>query len=224
MIDKKLWMDEVIVKLRKSFGSRLLFAGLQGSYQRDEADEASDFDVVVVLDGLTVADLKEYRSVIKTMPESQKACGFVCGREELRNWPKHELFQLGRDTDGYFGSLGELLPDFDGSDVRRCVKIAAANLHHAACHQYLFGDADNMASDLKPLYKSAFFILRLTDYLRSGHYCRTKAELLGRVAGDEKELLDAGVRWDAYEADVRARPDAYYERLITWCQKVLRGQ
>lgn len=76
---------------------------------------------------------------------------------------------------------------------------------------------------MKPLYKSAFFILRLSDYLRTGHYCGTKAELLGRVAGEEKELLYAGARWGEYEADVSARPDYYYERLITWCQSALRG-
>lgn len=223
MINKKLWMDEVIGKLADSFGSRLLFAGLQGSYKRNEASRASDIDVVVVLDGLTAADLKIYRSIIETMPESQKACGFVCGREELWGWPKHELFQLEQDTEGYFGSLGQILPDFDENDTRRGVKIAAANLYHAACHQYLFGAAGGMAHDLKPLYKSLFFILRLTDYLRSGHYSRTKAELLGRLAGEEKELLDAGVNWDAHEADVSARPDVYYERLISWCQKTLRG-
>lgn len=117
------------MKLNGCFGSRLLYAGLQGSYRRNEADEASDFDVVVVLDGLTAADLKIYRSIVKTMPESQKACGFVCGREELQSWPKHELFQLERDTEGYFGSLGPLLPGFDESDVRACVKIAASGLY-----------------------------------------------------------------------------------------------
>lgn len=221
MINKQQWMDEVIVKLNGCFGSRLLYAGLQGSYRRNEADEASDFDVVVVLDGLTAADLKIYRSIVKTMPESQKACGFVCGREELQSWPKHELFQLERDTEGYFGSLGPLLPDFDESDVRACVKIAASGLYHAACHQYLFGGWG--AEDLKPLYKSVFFILRLSDYLRTGHYCGTKAELLGRAAGEEKELLDAGARWGEYEADVSARPEHYYEKLITWCQSALRG-
>lgn len=221
MIDKRLWMEEVIGKLKGSFGTRLLFAGLQGSYQRDEADEASDFDVVMVLDGFTAADLKIYRSIIKTMPESQKACGFVCGRADLLNWPKHELFQLERDTEGYFGSLARLLPDFDESDIRNGVKIAAAGLYHAACHQYLFGGGG--AGELKQLYKPVFFILRLTDYLRSGHYSGTKAGLLGRLAGEEKELLDISVRWDAYEADARARPDAYYDRLITWCQKAMRG-
>lgn len=38
MINKQQWMDEVIVKLNGCFGSRLLYAGLQGSYRRNEAD------------------------------------------------------------------------------------------------------------------------------------------------------------------------------------------
>lgn len=223
MIDKKQWMDEIIAKLMDSFGCRLLFAGLQGSYQRNEANGASDFDVIVVLEGLTAADLKIYRSIIKTMPESQKACGFICGSGELLSWPKHELFQLERDTDGYFGSLSPLLADFDENDTRRGAKIAAANLYHAASHQYLYGDAGGSAAELKQLYKAVFFILRLTDYLRTGYYSGTRAGLLERLAGEEKELLDTCVRWDEYEPDVRLRPDIYYERLITWCQKTLCG-
>ena len=54
MIDIKLWMDRFIYLLKETFGERIYFVGLQGSYGRDEATEASDIDAVVILNKLTV--------------------------------------------------------------------------------------------------------------------------------------------------------------------------
>lgn len=174
MIQKDRWMDEITDKLKRKFGMRLLFAGLQGSYRRGEATEVSDFDVVVVLDELTINDLKEYRRLLKIIPEHEKACGFIGGREELQNWTKHELFQFSQDTDSYYGSLEPLLPAWDETDILRSLKISAANLYHAACHLYLFGTPGTRTADLKSLYKAVFFPLQFAEYLRTERYCLTK--------------------------------------------------
>ena len=221
MINKEAWMCNIVDKLKRQFGSRLLFVGLQGSYQRDEATETSDFDVVTVLDELTVHDLDDYRVIVKTMPESEKACGFVSGRAELLNWPRYEIFQLRQDTKSYYGSLDGLLPAIDEADIRQSVKIAAANLYHAACHQYLFADDGARIADLKPLYKSVFFILQLVEYLRSGEYHRTKAALRQHLTGEEQALLETGMEWNKYQDAIALRPADYYEKLIKWCQEVL---
>ena len=37
----------------------ICFAGLQGSYAREEATETSDIDVVVILDRLDMSDLQQ---------------------------------------------------------------------------------------------------------------------------------------------------------------------
>ncbi len=222
MIQKDRWMDEITDKLKQEFGMRLLFAGLQGSYRRGEATEASDFDVVVVLDELTIKDLKEYRRLLKTMPEHEKACGFICGREELQNWPKHELFQFSQDTDSYYGSLDPLLPAWDETDILRSLKISAANLYHAACHLYLFGNPSTRTADLKSLYKAVFFPLQLAEYLRTGRYCKTKGELLQRLQGEEKALLEKSACWEQYSETIAANTEAAFEELTRWCGAILK--
>jgi len=54
--------------LKESFGERIYFVGLQGSYGRGEATEKSDIDVVVILDELTAEDIKTYSNMIDTLP------------------------------------------------------------------------------------------------------------------------------------------------------------
>ncbi len=42
MIDITLWMERSTELFRETFGERIYFVGLQGSYGRGEATEASD--------------------------------------------------------------------------------------------------------------------------------------------------------------------------------------
>ena len=53
MIDIEPWLARFDRLLRETFGDRIQFAGLQGSYARGEATESSDIDLVVLLDALT---------------------------------------------------------------------------------------------------------------------------------------------------------------------------
>lgn len=221
MINKESWMQDIITKLQQQFGKRLLFVGLQGSYNRNEETTESDFDVVVVFDELSISDLSAYRSIIKTMPCHEKACGFVCGKTDVLNWPKHEIFQLHQDTKSYYGDLDSILPNYNQEDIRQSVKIASANLYHAACHQYLYENEDIRAIALRPLYKSTFFILQLVEYLRSGDYHSTKSSLHQNLAGEEKKLLEINVAWEKYQSDISHNTNAYYERLINWCKEIL---
>lgn len=69
-------IDEYMTKLtgllRNAFGARLLYVGLQGSYQRGEAGPQSDIDVMVVLDTLSVSDLGRYRVLLKETGEAER--------------------------------------------------------------------------------------------------------------------------------------------------------
>ena len=109
MVDIEMWMNELTEKLAGAFGARLLFLGLQGSYGRGEANKDSDIDVVTVLDRAELADLDAYRAIVREMTEGEKACGFLCGARELKNWPKYDLCQLCRDVRGYHGACAGMI-------------------------------------------------------------------------------------------------------------------
>lgn len=51
-------------KLKKEFGDRLVFVGLQGSRARGEAREDSDIDLVVLLNHIDASNLERYRTII----------------------------------------------------------------------------------------------------------------------------------------------------------------
>ncbi len=103
--DINLWMKEYSSELRKIFGNRIWFVGLQGSYGRNEATEQSDIDAVVILDKVTLEDIKAYSALLDRLPYREKACGFISGKQELLNWEKSDLFQFYYDTLPIIGSL-----------------------------------------------------------------------------------------------------------------------
>ena len=67
MVDIKKWMNIFLQKLDETFGSRIWFVGLQGSYGRGEAAETSDIDVVVILDELSTEDIQTYNTMLDTL-------------------------------------------------------------------------------------------------------------------------------------------------------------
>ena len=83
MLDIEDYLAQMIHSLRQSFGERLLYVGLQGSYFRGEADAESDIDIMVVLDVLRIPDMDAYRAIIRSLGHADRACGFICGRAEL---------------------------------------------------------------------------------------------------------------------------------------------
>ena len=78
--------------LRNTFGSRIIFIGLQGSYARNEATEKSDIDTVVILDKLTVEDINTYNKMLDTLTHRELICGFISGKDELYNWEPSLVF------------------------------------------------------------------------------------------------------------------------------------
>ena len=128
------WLEKYVHEVVSTFGYRIWFIGVQGSYARGEATEESDIDVVLILDTLLPADLRIYRGMLNRLPYREKICGFISGREELENWSKADLFQFCQDTMPLKGSLDEIVAKLDMADVRRAVHAGACNLYHAACH------------------------------------------------------------------------------------------
>ena len=120
--------------LRRTFGERICFAGLQGSYGRGEATESSDIDLVVILDRLSPQDIAVYRHMLSGLPYRDRACGFLSGRGELENWEPSDLFQFYFDTEPLIGSLDFLRNLLSREAVERAVRIGACNLYHGCVH------------------------------------------------------------------------------------------
>ena len=212
MVEIETWMGGLAEKLADTFGPRLLFLGLQGSYGRGEANEDSDIDVVTVLDRVELADLDAYRAVVHQMPEGEKACGFLCGAAELKNWPKFDLLALVQDTRAVRGTLDGLVPPMGREELAEAVNIGASGLYHAAVHTYLYTPRAEWPVFLQAAEKSAFFVLRTMYELRTGENVRTKRELLSRLTGDEREILAYGLTTPGR----REEPEEAFARLIRW--------
>ena len=222
MIQPQSWMRELTAKLMSCFQSKLVFVGLQGSYQRNEAHEGSDIDAVVILDTLSMDDISAYRDILATMPEHEKACGFIAGKPDLLNWAKHELFQFEQDTHAYFGDMRLLLPALTRKDIVDSAKISASGMYHACCHTAVH-DPENMLA-LQGMFKGAFFLLQIEYYLQSGDYIRTKRELLSFLTGDTHEILRISMSWDTELASVNSNPDFYFALLLRWTQQILAAE
>ena len=224
MIDREDRMMRLTLRMKKAFSDRLLFIGLQGSYLRGDATENSDFDVMIVLDKLSSEDLKTYREVLQSLPDFEKACGFISGKEELLHWPKHEIFQLKQDTKAYLGSLNHLLPQTSEKDIKDSIRISVANLYHQVCHLYTFGDQKTKADELQSAYKSAAFTLQLLHYLSTKEYIHSREELLKKLNGRDREVLSVTTKWESFETYREKQPDDFFDIIIKWCSEILTNR
>ncbi|MDE6762091.1 MAG: nucleotidyltransferase domain-containing protein [Oscillospiraceae bacterium] len=186
MIEIKKWIDNFSEVLQKTFGTHVWFVGLQGSYGRGEATEASDIDLVVILDEVSPEDIRAYSKMLDGLPNRDLVCGFFSGRDELLMWEPSDLFQFFYDTTSIQGSLDELLQYIDKSAVDRSVRIGACNIYHACVHNMLYEKSEDI---LRGLYKSASFTVQAVWFRQTGRYVRLQKELLDIAAPDEREIV-----------------------------------
>lgn len=179
------WTAGYAARLHEIFPGRVLFIGLQGSRARGEAGPDSDIDMVVVLDRVELADLEAYRRMIATLPDTEKCCGFFCGRKELAGWPPFDALALALDTRPLYGELEGLLPPCRAETVREALRVSAANLYHALCHGWLYeGDPAHV---LDARLKEAFFAVRLAQLAKTGVYTGAARDLAQRLPPDSRE-------------------------------------
>lgn len=219
MVEIQSYLEKLICRLRNCFGPKLLYVGLQGSYLRGEATEHSDIDVMVVLEELRVSDLDCYRRVIADLEDPEKACGFICGKEDLAKWNPLEICHLLNSTKDYYGVLCTLVPTYTENDIRIFVKLSVNNLYHEICHRYLYADMEKNIARLPDTYKGVFFILQNLHYLESGVFVPTGKDLLRRLSGKNREVLERAIQFG--DGKSYAFPEAF-ELLLTWCQETLR--
>jgi predicted nucleotidyltransferase len=219
MIDKEKYLSQLTEKLRTAFGGRLAYIGLQGSYLRDEADESSDFDVMLVIDGLLPDDLDVYRGILISLGHYDLSCGFVCSREDLSSWNPLEICHVLHTTQDIYGELAPLMPAYTRDDVRNFVKLSVCNLFHELCHRYIHRSREQNIKELPGTYQPVFFILQNLHWLRTGVFVDTKRRLLENLEGEDREILAAAMTLkNAEDYDF----DTAYKTLFLWCQHKLK--
>lgn len=190
MIDIKAWVDQFLGELGATFGDRVWFVGLQGSYGRGEATEKSDIDMVVILDDLSTGDIVAYREMLDKLPHRDLTCGFLAGKRELFSWEPFDLVSLYYDTTPILGSMDEILDMIDRDAIKRAVRVGACNIYHGCVHNMLHGKNEKM---IIGLYKQAIFVAEALYLAESGRYYRCLKDLLAVAEGKDREIIETYV-------------------------------
>ena len=218
MFQTEKYLHDIKESMKEAFGPRLLYVGLQGSYMRGEAIEASDIDIMVVINDLTKKDLDVYREIILDLPVHEKSCGFICGMDELTGWNPLELCHLVHTTKDYYGNLSELLPEYSDQDIYHYIKVSLGNVYHELCHRYIHADRMKNYQALPFTYKGVFFILQNIYYLKTGVFCISKNEMLGMLEEGDKEIMEISM---SIASEGEYDFDWAFEALFQWCQRML---
>ena len=187
MIVIENFVDTFLTVLNDTFGERVWFVGLQGSYARGEATATSDIDMVVILDELSVSDISTYNEMLGSLPHRELICGFLSGKDKLLNWESSDLFQFCHDTIPIKGSLDKMLAGIDESAVNRAIKSGACNIYHGCVHNMLHEKSEDI---LRGLYKSASFVVQAIAFKQTGNYISRQKELLQVISSDEQVIID----------------------------------
>ena len=182
------WLTVFTQLLRVTFGERIWFAGLQGSYARGEATESSDIDMVVILDTLTAEDIASYDAMLDLIEHRERVCGFLSGKEELLHWEPSEMFQFCQDTRPVIGTLDDVLAAVGPADIDRAILNGACDIYHSCVHNMLYEKDEGI---LRGLYKTATFTIRASTFRRTGKYCSRLDELLHFLDAADREIVQA---------------------------------
>lgn len=213
MVEITAWMHTFLQTLDQTFGARVWFVGLQGSYGRGEATETSDIDAVVILDELSAADIQTYHAMLDNLPNRELICGFLSGKNELLHWDASDLFQFYFDTKAIRGSLDELVPLLDGAAVNRAIKMGACNIYHGCVHNMLYEKSDEI---LIGLYKAASFVVQAICFQQTGRYISQQKDLLEAVSPDEQAVLE---HFMTLKRGGRVEFTEMSESLFTWSRR-----
>ena len=217
MIDITTWMQSFLQTLNETFGERVWFVGLQGSYGRGEARDTSDIDIVVILDELSASDIQAYDAMLDTLPHRELICGFLSGKDELLKWEPSDLFQFCHDTTPIKGSLDEVMAVIDESAINRAIKIGACNIYHGCVHNMLHEKSEDI---LRYMYKSASFVVQAIVFKQTGKYIKHQNELLGVVSADERRIIDTFLKLKNGDAvEFGAMSDTLFSLAKKWIAK-----
>ena len=210
LINISAWIKDYKKALNLTFGNRVWFMGLQGSYARGEATIASDIDIVLILDKISADDIKIYNDMLDSLPNRNLVCGFLSGKEEILNWEPSDLFHLYYDTKPIIGNLDELLLKINAESIEKAIKIGVCNIYHGCVHNMLYTKDENI---LKSLYKSAVFVVQTICFKQTNKYISKQAELAKFVSENEKAIVETFID---LKANRKVEFKAMSELLFNW--------
>lgn len=217
VIDINDYTKKLTNELKLKFGDRLLYVGLQGSYLRGEATPESDIDIMLVFDEVHAEDLIAYRQILTELGEYERACGFVCGRDELQNWFPEEICHLLHTTSDVYGKLSEIAPAYSKKDVADYIKMSVGNLYHMLCHRRIHSDMEKNVYKLPLAKRDIFFILQNLYYIEKEDFIEKKADVYSKVKGLDLEV------WEGLSKDITIENlDSNLNLLLSWCRDVLK--
>lgn len=215
MVDISTWLVLYMDEVKKTFGDRVWFVGLQGSYARAEATDHSDIDVVLILDNLSLSDIHTYQLMLDRLPERALICGFFSGRNELLHWDPADLFQFYHDTKPICGDLNDLIPLLDETAVDRAIKVGAGNIYHGCLHNMLHGRSENV---LRGLYKSAVFVVQAVLYRQIRQYISKMEDLIDVASSNDRSVIEIS---RILKSGGEVNFDSMSEALFLWAQALL---
>lgn len=216
------WLSELLIKLKTTFGPRLLLVVHVGSWARDDANDQSDIDVNVILDQVGPDDLISYRKIVSGMPHPQMACGFLGGLAEIKIWPRYELTAFYYGTRVLYGNLAEVVGPVTPEDLWENALVMLSNINHAVRHAIIY-DAitEETAAAMKGLYKAAFFVIRAWYLLTAGEYVAKRKTMISKaVTPEDMFVLEHLENWDEHQPFRRECPLETLARLETWSTKM----
>ena len=181
LVDIEDYTKRLTEELKMKFGKRLLYVGLQGSYLRGEATPESDIDIMLVLDEIHSKDLNVYRQILEELGEYNRACGFVCGRNELLNWFPEEICHVLHTTSDIYGKISDIVPNYSKKDVADYIKMSVGNLYHMLCHRRIHSEMEKNVNKLPLAKRDIFFILQNLYYLEYNTFIEKKNEVTSVV-------------------------------------------
>ena len=218
MIEIDIWMNKFLQALDESFGERVWFVGLQGSYGRGEATETSDIDIVVILDELTTLDIQTYNTMLNSLSHRELICGFLSGKNDIMNWEASDLFQFYHDTKPIKGSLEQLLLRIDDIAVNRAIKIGVCSIYHGCVHNMLYEKSEEI---LKGLYKSASFVIQAICFKQTGNYISRLKDLLEIISTEEQAIIQTFIDQKNGEIiDFKKMSDALFGWSKNWIERL----
>ena len=216
MIDLSTFTPQFLQALDATFGNRVWFVGLQGSYSRGEATKTSDMDWVVILDQISPADIDTYHKMLAPLPHRELICGFFSGKAELLHWEASDLFQFYHDTTPIRGSLDALLSRLDDAAVARAIKTNLCNIYHGCVHNMLHDHSDAI---LCGLYKAASIAVQAICFRQTGQYFRHQKALLEVVSPEEQVIVKTFLHLKTGGAvDFRPMSETLFRWVQTWVQ------
>ena len=217
LVDINEYTKRLTTKLKTKFGDRILYIGLQGSYLRGEATPDSDIDIMLVFDEVHAEDLNSYRRILSDLGEYERACGFVCGKDELLNWFPEEICHVLHTTSDIYGKLSDIVPNYSQKDVADYIKMSVGNLYHMLCHRRIHSELDKNVNKLPLAKRDIFFILQNLYYLEDNNFIEKKSEVASIVKGIDLQV------WECFSEDVAyENMDQKLDLLLDWCRDVLK--